>query len=199
MALLSKIKWILGVLLIFILIVATNLIDRSNFKLVRDSVATIYEDRLVAKDIIYDMCQLLQEKELALAKSDSLFFLNKNEKVNENLQELAIRFEKTTLTNPEAKALNKFKANLVSLASIESNFIQSGFLEEGNLSNKIIELKDGLQTLSEIQLSEGSKQVQISQRAMNTVNLFTHLEIYVLIFLAIVIQFIVMYSPKKEA
>ena len=37
-----------------------------------------------------------------------------------------------------------------------------------------------------------------SQRAVDTVDLFTHLEIYALIILAIIIQILVMYNPASE-
>lgn len=40
--------------------------------------------------------------------------------------------------------------------------------------------------------------MSISKKAIDTVELFTQLEIYILIFLAIVIQIIVIYQPKKE-
>jgi hypothetical protein len=38
----------------------------------------------------------------------------------------------------------------------------------------------------------------MSQKAIDMIDLFTHLEIYFLIFLAIAIQVIVMYNPKKR-
>ncbi|PKP42222.1 MAG: chemotaxis protein, partial [Bacteroidetes bacterium HGW-Bacteroidetes-12] len=45
----------------------------------------------------------------------------------------------------------------------------------------------------------GSRQMSISKRALDTVELFTQIEIYVLVFLAIVIQIIVMYKPKEKS
>ena len=50
----NKIKWTLGILMVFVLIVTTNLIDRNNFVRVKDSVVSIYEDRLVAKNLILE-------------------------------------------------------------------------------------------------------------------------------------------------
>ncbi|MBN2867557.1 MAG: chemotaxis protein, partial [Flavobacteriaceae bacterium] len=62
----------------------------------------------------------------------------------------------------------------------------------------ISKIKKNLEDLSKIQLLEGSKQMSISKKAIDSVELFTQIEIYLLIFLAIVIQIIVMYNPKKE-
>lgn len=74
----NKAKWILGILMIFILIIATNLIDRNNFLRIKDSLDTIYEDRLIVKDLIFKMSKSVQEKELAVARLDTVFFLDKN-------------------------------------------------------------------------------------------------------------------------
>jgi len=55
----NKIKWTLGILMVFVLIVTTNLIDRNNFVRVKDSVVSIYEDRLVAKNLILEFMKNL--------------------------------------------------------------------------------------------------------------------------------------------
>jgi hypothetical protein len=47
MTVFNRLKWILGILMVFVVILATNLLDRNNFLRVRDSVVAIYEDRLV--------------------------------------------------------------------------------------------------------------------------------------------------------
>lgn len=62
----NKIKWVLGILMIFFIIIATNLIDKNNFVRVRDSVVTIYEDRLIANDLIFEMLKSVQQKEVAI-------------------------------------------------------------------------------------------------------------------------------------
>jgi len=54
--------------MIFILIIATNLIDKNNFVRVKDSVVAIYEDRLIANDLIFEISNSIREKEVALAK-----------------------------------------------------------------------------------------------------------------------------------
>jgi hypothetical protein len=46
----NKIKWSVGLLLVIVLIVSTNFIDQNNFQRIQDSVTSIYEDRLIAKD-----------------------------------------------------------------------------------------------------------------------------------------------------
>jgi hypothetical protein len=64
MTLYHKVKWVLGIFMIFILIIATNLIDKSNFTRVKDSVVAIYEDRLIANDLIFEISNSIGQKEV---------------------------------------------------------------------------------------------------------------------------------------
>ncbi len=195
----NKLKWILGILMIFVLIIATNLIDKNNFVRVRDSVVTIYQDRLIANDLIFEMLKSVQQKELAVSLSDSTFFKNQNSKVNDNLQSLVSRFEQTKLTSEEAQVFKDLKRNVQTLIDSESQFLNSGYSDDSQIFNHIASLKNNLNDLSKIQLNEGSRQMSISKRALDTIELFTQIEIYILVFLAILIQVIVMYKPKEKS
>ncbi|GAB7257709.1 MCP four helix bundle domain-containing protein [Polaribacter sp. OB-PA-B3] len=198
MAFYNKVKWVLGILMVFVLIVATNLIDRNNFLRVKDSVVTIYEDRLVVNDLIFEMSKAIQEKELASIKSDSVFFLTENKKINKDLQNNILKYEETKLTAKEVKVFNNLKQNLKNVNDLELLLLKNKFDNNKGLEKAIIKVKENLYQLSKIQLNEGGRQMSISKKAIDTVELFTQLEIYILIFLAIVIQIIVIYKPKEE-
>ena len=185
--------------MVFVLIVATNLLDRDNFIRVKDSVVTIYEDRLVANDLIFEMARSIHEKELAAVLSDSIFYSQKNSKSNTEIIGLISRFELTKLTDKEGLVLNNLKGNFKKLTKAEEQYIQSGFNSEEELKEHIEEVKQNLYDLSKIQLNEGGRQMTISKRAISTVELFTQIELYVLILLAIIVQIIVMYKPKEES
>ncbi|MDH7911125.1 MCP four helix bundle domain-containing protein [Winogradskyella sp. SYSU M77433] len=195
----NKVKWILGILIVFVLIITTNLIDRNNFVRVRDSVVTIYEDRLIVKGIIYDISKTIQEKELAVAKSDTSFFDAENPKINKELEVLISNYEKTKLTDEENKNFNDLKAHLKDLKASEQQFIDSELSDKSAINNDINAIKANLDDLSRIQLDEGNKQMAISKRAIDTVELFTQMEIYFLIFLALLIQIIIIYQPKDKS
>lgn len=199
MAFYNKLKWILGILMIFVLIIATNLIDKDNFVRVRDSVATIYEDRLIANDLIFEMQKSVHKKELAVSLSDSTFFQNQNSKVNDNLKSLVSRFEQTKLTSEEANVFKDLKGSVQALIDSESQYLNSDYSDNSQIINHIESLKTNLNDLSKIQLNEGSRQMSISKRALDTVELFTQIEIYFLVFLAILVQIIVMYKPKEKS
>lgn len=198
MALLNKIKWILGILMVFVLIIATNLIDKNNFVRVKDSVVTIYEDRLIAKDLIFKISKDIHKKEIALATKDSVFFSQQNKAVNTHIESLIERFEKTKLTDVENNVFNDFKNNFNALVATEADLTHLNSQNKVKASNQISAIENNLDDLAQIQISEGSKQMSISKQAIESVELFTQMEIYVLVILAIIIQVIVIYNPKEE-
>lgn len=198
MTLFNKIKWVLGILMVFVLIITTNLLDKNSFNKVKNSVETIYEDRLVAKNIIFDLSNAIHQKELAIATYDSIFFINKNIKLKSEIEASIAQFESTKLTLKEKNVFGDLKENLETLESLETDFVTSKFENKQRLANQILVVKENLYDLNEIQLKEGERQISISKRAIDTVELFTQIEIYLLIFLAIVIQIIIIYNPKKE-
>lgn len=198
MIFLNKLKWVLGILIIFILILTTNLIDRNNFERVKNSVVTIYEDRLIANDLIFEISKLVHEKEMAIVMSDTIFYKKNNTRVNDEISNLISRYEFTKLTPEESKIFKDLKKNFKTLVNAESSPMELDFNNENEGLEFISKLKYNLSNLSKVQLNEGSKQMSISKQALDTVELFTQIEVYFLVFLAIVIQIIVMYQPKKS-
>lgn len=194
----DKIKWTLGILMVFALIVITNLIDKNNFTRVKDSVVSIYEDRLVVNDLIFEMSKLIQEKEMAIVLSDMNFYSNKNNSVDKKIKGFIENYQSTKLTVEERRVFEDFKENMNQLSLIEKSIIENNFKDKKNSLNLIFDIKENLYDLNKIQLNEGKKQMSISQKAIDKIELFTQIEIYILIFLAIVIQIIVMYNPKNE-
>lgn len=194
----NRVKWVLGILMIFLLVIATNLIDRKNFSRVKDSVVTIYEDRLVVNDIIFELSRHIQEKEIAVITSDSTYFKDRSVQANTEIQGLIAKFEQTKLTTEEAQLFQSFKDNMESLIGLESYVVLTQFAQRQALINKIADLKENLYRLTKIQLNEGGRQTDISKKAINTVELFTQLEIYILIILAILVQIIIIYKPKQD-
>lgn len=198
MAFYNKVKWILGILIVFVLIMATNLIDRNNFLQIKQSVETLYEDRLVAYDILFEMTNIIHEKEVALGDTKTNNFIRDNKKSNEQIKNLVARFEQTKLITEENNLFNNLKNNLDLLVKNESNMIQSNFVDISSVQDQILIVKEDLYSLSKIQLEEGKNQLSISKKAIDVVELFTQIEIYILIFLAVIIQIIILYNPKKQ-
>ncbi|MBS3739569.1 MCP four helix bundle domain-containing protein [Mesohalobacter halotolerans] len=194
----NKIKWVLGITMIFVLVITTNLIDRNNFVRVKDSVVNIYEDRLVAKNLIYKISKAIHKKELAILKNDTTFYQVDNRGINQNIKSNIESFEQTKLTLEEADIFKDLKSDLEQLKGVEKKYINQKFKNNSKILNLLSNINSKLDDLANIQLNEGSRQMSISKKAIENVELFTQLEIYFLIGLAILIQIIIIYRPGNS-
>ncbi|WP_020530026.1 hypothetical protein [Flexithrix dorotheae] len=198
MKIFNKIKWVAGILLIFVIVLTTNLIDKDNFSRLRNSIVTIYEDRIIAYDLIFEISVLIQEKELAVAMSDSSFFNKNNTKTNQSIQSLIDRYEQTKLTKEEGFTFDRLKKNLQILKGLETAYVESGYSNKENLLKTIDDIVHNLYDLSKVQLKEGKRQMSLSQKTMDSIDLFTRVEIIFLVLMAVLIQIMVLYNPNKE-
>lgn len=198
MTVLAKIRWIVSILLVFLIVLITNLVDKDNFNKLRYSVTTIYEDRVVASDLLFELQIRIQEKEVALAISDSLFFVSNNSRINNEIQELIRKYERTRLTREEQEILIDLKEELNNLLTLEEKNINLMSSNNIELFKSIDEIAHNLYDLSKVQLKEGRRQMFISNKTMSTIELFTQIEIIFLIFMAILIQVIIFYDPKQK-
>lgn len=189
----TKLKWILGIVIVFVLILGTNLIDRDSFVRMRDSVVTIYEDRIIASDIIFDMSQLIHDKEIALATGNTAFYSSNNQSINDRLADLSSRYDHTTLTEDEQLVWRRVKSSINQLKERERTFAESGFVDPVPVQGQIDKIHEHLEALAKIQVVEGERQKNLSQEVVDTVELFTHIEIYMLVFLAVLVQIIILY------
>ena len=179
----DKIKWVLGIGLVFLLVLMTNLVDRQNFTVVRDSMETIYADRLVAQDIIYELSEAAWQKQLLYATSGG----SGHQRLNTQLQDGLNRFADTELTQQEAAVFKRLRSGVEELIRTES------------LTPALFErVRQDLGYLATIQVEEGERQLFTSRKAIGNAELFTQLEIAALVVLAIAVQFIILYTPKQE-
>jgi hypothetical protein len=195
MKIFTKIRWVASILLVFFIVLITNLIDRDNFNRLSHSVTTMYEDRIVASDLLFEMSMIIKEKHIAILTSDTISLENQNDKYNKELNQLVDKYRLTKLTEKEKFAFNQLQEELKSLKLKERS---SANVSNGEILKSIDKIDQHLHELSKIQLQEGRRQVFISERAKDTINLFTQGEIFFLIVMAVLIQVIILYKPKEE-
>ena len=121
----SKIKQILGVFVVFFLTIATNLLDRNSFLQIKDSVVAIYEDRLIADNLIFEIANSIHEKEVAIVSADTNFFPERNSELNIDISGFIKSFEDTRLTTKEQNVFEELKSNINDLKAAEIAFINS--------------------------------------------------------------------------
>jgi len=196
MKLLTKIRWILSISLVFIIVLTTNLIDRENFNKLRYAVTTIYEDRVVSSDLIFEISIRIQEKETAFAVADTTFIRTKNDSVNDEIQELISRYEQTKLTEKEKRIFSNLKEELATLFALEKQYAVAKE-KKAALFLSMDKAMHYLYGLSKIQIEEGQNQMKKGNRAIKAIDLFTQIEIIFLVVMAILVQIIILYNPKK--
>ncbi|MEO9503245.1 MCP four helix bundle domain-containing protein [Nonlabens ulvanivorans] len=196
----NKIKWSVGLFLVIALILATNFIDRNNFKRVQDSVSTIYEDRLVAKDLIYDIQLEIHEKELLIALNNTTAYLSQKNKAQDELNDSMTQFSTTKLTLEEEKVFNNLQTELAALFTLENatDFTAVNGQDNSRLQQQLDLINETLLKLSDIQIKEGNRQMHIGKKAMASMELLTQMEVWIMIVLGVIIQFIILYSPKNN-
>ncbi|SHE83550.1 Four helix bundle sensory module for signal transduction [Psychroflexus salarius] len=193
---LTKLKWAGALLFMMLVIIATNFVDRHNFEKVQDSINSIYKDRLVVNDIIFEINLLLQEKELAILEQDEAFYGRRNKEINTEINQLLEDFKATKLVPVEATTLNDLEQNLDQLYRLENKLGQAPQPYK-ELQIKINTLETNLHSLAKIQLEEGRRQLFIGKKAIASVDLYTKMEVYILIFLALLLLVTLFYRPKK--
>ncbi|TAH27352.1 MAG: chemotaxis protein [Cytophagales bacterium] len=193
MNIISKIKWISSIFLIFLIVLATNLIDKKNFNKLSYSIKTIYEDRIVASDILYEISKVIRIKEIAIISSKESF--HKNEIYsNIEIDSLIKKYYQTKHTNKEYFIFKQLKDELASLKRIEQNYKS---LEKEKSLLIINNIHKYIYQLFKIQLEESRRQVFISENATESINFFTKFEFIFLILMAILILVIIFYKSKE--
>lgn len=193
----KKLKWTAALLIVFLLIIATNLIDRQHFRRVKESVVAIYEDRLVVKDLIFELKLLVDQKKLALLTKDYAFFTERNDQVNDSINALVDRFYATRLTAEERDYLDAFAEKTQKLEPLEES-IGTDEAARTELANALGAIDADLYVLSKIQLSEGKAQLMKASKSVNAMDFLTNLELIALIIIGVFVIFIWVYNPKAN-
>jgi len=194
----KKIQLLFGVLFVFVLILATNLIDQRNFEEMQDSIKTIYEDRLVAQDIIYDINIHIQNKDMANALRNDDLYISNTKSANKEIHALLDKYEETKLTEEEGEILDELSSDIERLTQNEAGLINSSTNAHDLIEQNLTSIKVNLQLLEQIQMEEGRRALGKSEKAFSLSELFTNMEICGLIILAIIFQVIILSSSKKS-
>ncbi|MGO4912637.1 hypothetical protein [Leeuwenhoekiella sp. W20_SRS_FM14] len=194
----KRVNAILALSIVFLLVLATNRIDRKHFEVAQNSVKEVYNDRVVVQDYIFSISNALFYKRLAL--KDSLVKLQRL-KENENIRTLLLNFKETKLTVAEARNLDKLQANFDRLIQLESQYsqpVKDTVVLKGKISQTLEAMQVNLKELSEIQIRESRDLTFNAQKSLDFSELLSNLEILFLIITGIAIQFILFYRVKKS-
>ncbi|HCX23365.1 MAG: hypothetical protein CMB80_28225 [Flammeovirgaceae bacterium] len=197
----SKLKSITALIVVFLLVLATNLMDKRHFEVVERALTTVYEDRLLVKDYLFKISRQLQKKQEALHLAEVVDIQKTNAGSNMVIDSLMRRFAATAMVSHEESQFERLKRELTILERREGEMFVDGM--EGislaqirQLDEQHFKISEILDRLFEIQIREGKRQIDYSNQAIDRSNLMTKLEIGALIAIGLVIQIIVLYRSK---
>lgn len=194
----GKIKSVAAVMMVFLLILATNMIDQDNFERVEASVEKIYEEQLMTKDAIIHLTNLIHEKEVAFLMKDSTYFDLKRPVSNKQIVALLADCEKGEVTRKEGVILSELKSNSEKLFQAEEVGAQLLGSNNSSYYERLNLIETEIHELAHLQLEEGRRQKMASRDAIESTKLFSRIEIYLLIILAVAVQIIILYPSKKR-
>ncbi|NQD70898.1 hypothetical protein HP439_09225, partial [Sphingobacterium shayense] len=172
---------------VIVLVMLTNMREQRTAKRISTAVTSLYEDRLVVAQYIHQLSKQM----------DGIIYVLEKEKtedsiqINSYLREVATLnalYEKTTLTETEKINFEQFKKLC---RTISQNY------RTGDQTAVLLTARDAektLQTLSSIQVEEGKNKLDEVLDMTYFTNLFSYLELVILIVIAVIIQALVFAS-----
>ncbi len=182
----------------FLLVLASNRLNRRNFSTVEHTVNSVFEDRVVVQEYIYRLNNLFHGKEMDLAQTAQAEI---DLPANKNILQLLSDFEKTELTREESVHLDFLKENYFELQALEKGLVVGPEAHEEESKKEMAallkEIGVHLDRLSEVQLSESRQMTFLSKKLLNMNLLLSRLEIAFLIVIGVLFLIIIFHREKS--
>jgi len=180
----------LALTIVFLLVYATNRVDKKHFETVQNALTSLHNNRVIAQEYVYKMRGIIHKKRIILIDSTSKE--NKTD-LNKQFDNLINNFATTELTIKEAKTFNNLKEDFEKLKKIEQKNLNN------NSENIFLNtLESDLNNLSIIQSSESKNLISLAQKSLDRNTFISNLEIGFLILIGIILQFTIFYRVKKS-
>ncbi len=197
----NRINITLALLAVFLLVLGTNRLDNQHFNTVQDALKTIYKDRVVAQDYLFQMNTIVHEKRMLYQSNNNI---GVNPALNEDFSELTTLFNKTKLTSKEAYTLRILIEDIDRYKKQEEQFNKTLLTNPTAKPNQsffetINELEKSIIKLSEIQVRETKRTIDLAQKSLDNTSMLATIEVWFLVIIGIAIQFVVFYRTSKKA
>ncbi|MCB0477252.1 MAG: MCP four helix bundle domain-containing protein [Crocinitomicaceae bacterium] len=189
----NKLKYVFGSIFVILIVLATNQIDQNNYTKINETSSSIYKDRLIASDILIQLSECFRNLEVSVIIGDSsrqVIDFSQFDKIST----LFSKFEETKLVEEEARTFEQLKQKS---SDLEMMLKDSSIQHEITLLS-INRIRQDILLLAEIQMVEGNRNYRINNQAVEDIELFSKIEFYLLIILAMIIQIIILYKPKNS-
>lgn len=191
----NRINLGLSLAIVFLLVLATNRIDKQHFEVIQSTLTTLHKDRVMAQEYVYQMKGIIYEKKIIVLDSS---LATTQTDLNKKFETLVDVFATTKLTRNESKIFISLRKDFEKLKNLEqiTDNNQSGFLKAQRDYLKAIKID--LDNLSMIQMSESKNLIGVVQKSLDSNSLISKFEIAFLILIGIVLQFIIFFRVKKQ-
>ena len=182
----------------FLLVLGSNRLDQRHFSTVQNTVNSVYKDRVVVQDLIYQINNTFHEKELRYALDDDF---KDTAAENQKVEQLLTDFAMTKLTQNESNLLNELNRRFSELQALEKKLAKPANALEADLGivaiKKLGQMQQNLDALAKIQLSESEQLTELSNKSLGMNILLSKLEVAFLILFAVAMLFLIFYPQKK--
>lgn len=176
-------------------VIVINFSDRSNSTKINKAISSIYEDRLVVGNYIFQDAQYFQ-KIAHIVENPSYSISEKQKNIAASLSkinDLNTLYSKTKLTKEEKLNFDKFTSLCKDIKQASATGSLTAVKE---LSNEAVVI---LHSLSSIQIAEAKLQMESANSLYNFSNLSSHFEIAILVIIALLIQALIFSSKAMNS
>ncbi|SEK97733.1 Four helix bundle sensory module for signal transduction [Maribacter orientalis] len=181
----------------FLLVLGTNRLDQRHFSTIQTTVNSVYKDRVVVQNFIYQLTTIFHGKELRIISNENNAPIATE---NQKVQKLLVDFEATQLTPKEFNLLNKLKNQFSKLQEIENRITETSGNELSTYTvaagKKLEEMRSSLDGLANIQLEESELMTQLSNKSLGMNILLSKLEVAFMVVIGIT-MLVLIFNPMK--
>ena len=190
---------------IFVLVFVKNMVDSSRVTELGHSFSSVYEDRLMVESYIYKLSEHLFRKKIMIDtcedQSTAAVIKPLIDGHTDAIESIIADYEKTRLTEAEAKYFSLFKENVRQLISSEREYLQATdprkrSSAKANIDTVFNDASANLGRLSAIQVSEGKILNDHSKKIVAGSSLLTQFEMGILIAIGLMILVLVFESSS---
>ena len=183
--------------IVFAIVLVTNIVDDSHFTELQKSFESVYEDRLIAEIYIYKLSNHVNTKR---TQADHNIFSDRS--ADDSIQLLIDKYEATRLTPNEKTHFNSLKKNISVLRLLEEDMqdvrgpLRNAQLKEINEQYEAITAN--LESLSEVQMHEGKRLIDNSNRIIAASHFTSRIEVIIVIIAGLFIQALILASRSAR-
>lgn len=184
----------------FLLVLGSNRLDQRHLSTIQTTLNSVYKDRVVVQDIIYQLTSIVHAKELRVLQPGN--FKNSASE-NQKIKVLLTDFEATELTSKESKLLDELKVQFSTLRELENTMAITAAETSDNTTrlagHTFEQIQEKLDGLSQIQLQQSGQLTQLSNKSFFMHNLLSKLEVAFLVIIGIALMALIIYPLRRNS